>query len=347
MTEPITAPAPDRPLVTFALFAYNQEQYIREAVEGAFSQTYQPLEIILSDDSSSDQTYEIMQEMAAAYVGPHKVRVQRNPFNLGTALHVQSAFEVSSGQLFVIAAGDDISTDNRVSVLVNAWISAASPEGAVHSGREVFREGQTIKTVPAKQYRYSDTVLEGFAHGYWLPAAAPTCAYTRGVFERFEPMIGGSIIEDAPLQLRAALLGTFIPCDEALVRTRLHDDNSGTGYDISQPARWNRFMQSKLIAFRTMQRDLAGWNSEFDPVLRSRIERRILAVLHSVSGLLLPESCQIGNLERINLARRVLTAPAIARTFRMRINYMLSLFGFIFHQHLNVRLRSLKSSIRG
>jgi len=30
----------DRPLVTFALFAYNQEQYIREAVEGAFSQTY-------------------------------------------------------------------------------------------------------------------------------------------------------------------------------------------------------------------------------------------------------------------------------------------------------------------
>lgn len=57
-----------RPLVTFALFAYNQEKYIREAVDGAFSQTYEPLEIILSDDCSSDRTFEIMQEMAAAYL---------------------------------------------------------------------------------------------------------------------------------------------------------------------------------------------------------------------------------------------------------------------------------------
>lgn len=47
----------DHPLVTFALLAYSQEKYIREAVEGAFAQTYEPLEIILSDDCSSDRTY--------------------------------------------------------------------------------------------------------------------------------------------------------------------------------------------------------------------------------------------------------------------------------------------------
>ena len=32
----------ERPRVTFALFAYNQEKYIREAIVGAFSQTYEP-----------------------------------------------------------------------------------------------------------------------------------------------------------------------------------------------------------------------------------------------------------------------------------------------------------------
>jgi len=42
----------DRPLVTFALLAYNQEEFIREAVEGAFALTYEQLEIILSDDCS-------------------------------------------------------------------------------------------------------------------------------------------------------------------------------------------------------------------------------------------------------------------------------------------------------
>jgi len=79
---------PGRPLVTFALFAYNQEKYIREAVDVAFSQTYQPLEIILSDDCSSDRTFEIMQEMAAAYVGPHDVRVRQSEVNRGLIDHV-------------------------------------------------------------------------------------------------------------------------------------------------------------------------------------------------------------------------------------------------------------------
>ena len=63
----------ERPLICFGLLAYNQEPFIREAVEGALAQTYAPLEIILSDDCSTDRTFEIMQETVAAYRGPHKV----------------------------------------------------------------------------------------------------------------------------------------------------------------------------------------------------------------------------------------------------------------------------------
>ena len=62
MTKAGSSPSP--PLVTFALFAYNQEAFIREAVASALSQTYEPLEIILSDDCSTDRTFAIMQELA-------------------------------------------------------------------------------------------------------------------------------------------------------------------------------------------------------------------------------------------------------------------------------------------
>ena len=48
------------PLVTFALFTYNQERYVREAVEGVLAQTYEPLEIIISDDCSTDMTFSII-----------------------------------------------------------------------------------------------------------------------------------------------------------------------------------------------------------------------------------------------------------------------------------------------
>ena len=57
-----------KPLLTFALAALNQERFIREAVEAAFAQTYSPLEIILSDDCSDDRTFDIIREMAAAYL---------------------------------------------------------------------------------------------------------------------------------------------------------------------------------------------------------------------------------------------------------------------------------------
>src|SRR6056297_466684 len=102
MTETI-----ERPLVTFAVIAYNQERFIREAIEGAFAQTYQPLEIILSDDCSPDSTFEIMQEMAAAYGGPHGVILNRNQSNLGIVPHIDRVMTIVTGEFIVINAGDD------------------------------------------------------------------------------------------------------------------------------------------------------------------------------------------------------------------------------------------------
>lgn len=335
-----------RPLVTFALLTYNQESYILEAIEGALSQTYEPLEIILSDDCSTDQTYEIMQKAVADYKGPHKITIRQNAFNLGTALHVQSVFDVSVGSLFVMAAGDDISTKNRVKVLVETWNTAGNPEGCIHSGREIFCNGQTVGFEVAKHHRSPDSILQGYSKGYWLPAAAPTCAYTRDVFDQFGPLLGGSIIEDAPLQLRAALIGNFIACDQPLVRQRIHETNSGTGYGIFSPARWNRFMQSKMIAFRNMQIDLALCAGNIDQDLKLRIERRILAVIKSASGLLLPEVRPINRLARLQLAFKIATAPAVARSIRIRLEYTFDFFGFSFHVLLKNRIRKLIESRR-
>lgn len=339
----MTDNATDRPLVTLAVFAYNQEQYIREAVEGAIAQTYEPLEIILSDDCSSDRTFEIMHEMAAAYEGAHNVYVRRNIFNLGTSQHVQLAFAESSGQLFVVAAGDDISTPDRVEVLVETWIAAECPEGVVHSGRERFRNGQAIEIAIGKGRQNSDRVLEGYARGYWLPAAAPTCAYTRGVFERFPPLFGGSIIEDAPLFLRAALLGRFIAVDKPLVRCRVHADNTGTGHHIDAPARWNRFIQSKVIAFRTMQRDLAEFDGPIDAKLRTRIESRILAVLGSASRLIILESRPLGALEKARLFIRLATSHAVAQTLPVRVNFALGFLGFTFQNGIKTLVCKFRS----
>jgi|GEM_PF-2700822 cellulose synthase/poly-beta-1,6-N-acetylglucosamine synthase-like glycosyltransferase len=55
----------ERPLLTFGLSGYNHAHFIENAILGTLSQTYTPLEIILSDDHSSDGTFQIMQHTAA------------------------------------------------------------------------------------------------------------------------------------------------------------------------------------------------------------------------------------------------------------------------------------------
>lgn len=81
-------PVTQNPLVTYIVVAYNQEQLVREAVQSAFAQNYTPLEIILSDDCSSDRTFDIMQELALNYEGRHSVKVVQNSENLGLFDHI-------------------------------------------------------------------------------------------------------------------------------------------------------------------------------------------------------------------------------------------------------------------
>lgn len=111
----------ERPAVTFGLIAYNQEKYVGEAIQAAFDQKLSPLEIILSDDCSNDGTFAIMEQMAAAYRGPHTVIARREPINVGTVRHMIHVSQAGSGELLVIAAGDDVSHPDRSSALYDAW----------------------------------------------------------------------------------------------------------------------------------------------------------------------------------------------------------------------------------
>ena len=137
-------PLEERPLVTFALFAYNQEKYIREAVEGAFAQTYEPLEIILSDDCSTDSTFLIMQQMADEYEGPHTVRVVRNAFNMGVLKHVFERGRDVQGSIIVMAAGDDISFAHRTERLVGALLRNPNADAVYSSLHLIDKHGQVI-----------------------------------------------------------------------------------------------------------------------------------------------------------------------------------------------------------
>jgi glycosyltransferase involved in cell wall biosynthesis len=109
------------PRITLLLFAFNQVALVGDAVRACLAQEGEPLEIVLSDDASTDGTFVELQRLAAAYGGPHHVRVRRNAVNLGVGAHYNAAVADCGGQLIVTAAGDDISLPHRVRALAAAW----------------------------------------------------------------------------------------------------------------------------------------------------------------------------------------------------------------------------------
>jgi len=213
-----TASFKKRPLVTFALFAYNQEHYIREAVEGALSQTYSPLEIILSDDCSTDGTFAIMEEMVASYHGPHEVILNRNEGNLGIAGHANRVMEMSSGEWIVFAAGDDISLPSRVSTTLR--VAEQHPDAySVMLGVTVLGEGRSAPMVLERVTRFTDTLRRG--NGVTVGASH---ACRRESYSMFGPIPEG-VWEDTTLGFRSGLLGTIVSSGEVGVRYRLHAES--------------------------------------------------------------------------------------------------------------------------
>jgi glycosyltransferase involved in cell wall biosynthesis len=245
----------DRPLVTLFVLAWRQEGFVREAIEGAFAQTYEPLEIVLSDDASPDGTFAVMQEMAAAYSGPHEVVLNRNPENLGLTAHVSRVMALASGGFVVQNAGDDVSHPERVATLVAAWRAGAGRVMAVHSAvRRLGADGRVAPYPPARPPMSGVTPLEVIRDGRHLIGAS--LGWDRRVFDVFGPLPAPVLVEDRPIAFRASLLGEIAWVEEPLLDYRLGGESdperdrssSGVlyGYQLKR-RRWERsFMQGYL-----------------------------------------------------------------------------------------------------
>jgi glycosyltransferase involved in cell wall biosynthesis len=224
----------DKPLISFSISCYNQESFIREAVQGAFSQTYSPLEIVISDDCSKDRTFDIAQQMVAAYKGPHTVQLNRNERNLGISGNANRASALCHGELIVGAAGDDISVPERTSITVQAWNdsgrkattifsryvvideSGRSVEGATEVG---LSEG-TIKLV------HEQVNIAGFIRRRRPHITGCAYAISQKLLTLFGPLPETVTYEDTAFCFRTILAGgvfTFI--DSPLVKYRRHGNN--------------------------------------------------------------------------------------------------------------------------
>ena len=108
-----------KPLVSIIVITYNSIEYILETLNSVFTQTYQNLELIVTDDCSGDNTV----ELAELWINEHKDRflsskIITTPVNTGTPANCNRGIKICKGQWIKIIAGDDILMETCVASFV-------------------------------------------------------------------------------------------------------------------------------------------------------------------------------------------------------------------------------------
>jgi glycosyltransferase involved in cell wall biosynthesis len=137
------------PLISVLIPVYNHERYIGKAIESVLQQSYRNIEVIISDDCSSDRSREIIREYAAA---DERIIVLDNKINLGICGNFNQLFDKAAGEYIAFFSGDDIMlpgklerqlailrADPRIAVVHhNAWvIDEQGSRMRLHQGRNL------------------------------------------------------------------------------------------------------------------------------------------------------------------------------------------------------------------
>ncbi len=101
----------DGPLVSIGMPVYNEGEFIRESLDSLLAQNYRNLEIIVSDNGSTDETADICHEYAQL---DDRISYYRFNHNVGASKNFLSVLERSSGKYFMWAAGHDLWAENLI-----------------------------------------------------------------------------------------------------------------------------------------------------------------------------------------------------------------------------------------
>ena len=202
------------------------------------------MQIIISDDCSSDRTFEIIKETVNDYSGPHEIIINRNESNFGIGSHVNRVMELSSGDYIVAAAGDDISLPERTSVLVDYFIANKICNSLFSNMIVIDAEGNKRSSWAENGWAPSDQTLKQRCLDGVTSVFGCTHAWRKSVFDFFGKLDSRVVHEDMAIPFRSALLGTVNYIDKSLVYYRRHDDNVYNTFDREIPDKRKRIMHA-------------------------------------------------------------------------------------------------------
>lgn len=200
------------PLVSVVVPVYNVAGFLREALDSLFAQDYEPFEVVVVDDGSTDGSGAI----ARSYPGVRYLRQE----NQGPAAARNAGIAAARGEIVAFADADDLQLPTRLSVQVGYLIE--HPDTSATLGRQVW-----ITPPPGAVPDVVWGDLDGIP-AMTMVARRRTLAELGG----FDPRLRGP--EDTDLLIRMREGGhRFVVLPEIVMRRRYHGENLVAGrYDV-------------------------------------------------------------------------------------------------------------------
>jgi len=219
------------PLVSVICVCYNHARFVAEALDSVMAQTYQPIELIVIDDGSTDGSPKIIKQWIASH--PETVLLL-NGTNIGYCKTFNKAAALAKGKYLIDLSADDILLPERVAVGVKTLES--TPEAGV-----TFSDAEHIDEAGVKISLHSDrfphhTIPSGDIYKDVIERffiCSPTMMFSCEVFKELGGYDETIEYEDFDFWIRSSRKYQYIYTPVVLVRKRkVNGSLSGSQFKI-------------------------------------------------------------------------------------------------------------------
>jgi len=217
-------------VVSVGMPVFNGEHFLPQAIVSILGQTFANLELVISDNASTDGTEEICQSYART---DKRVRYFRNSQNLGAAWNYNRVFRLSQGRYFKWAAADDVCSLHYLERCVP--ILEASSDVVLCYGRTrlIDEQGKALGDYDDRLDLRDDSPAGRFV-GFLR--SVRECNAVFGVIRRSvlagTSLIGSYVGSDRWLLGELSLRGEFVEIPEYLFYRRVHPRASSSNKSL-------------------------------------------------------------------------------------------------------------------
>ena len=243
-----------KPPISIAMATYNGSKYIQEQLESFLSQTYQPFELVVCDDCSTDNTVSIINEFSERCNFP--VRVYVNDRNLGFSGNFLKCASLCTAEWISFSDQDDVWLPEKLSIVASLISSSQNEDlvlvthSAILANESLHSTGRKTPDYPeyksVTQYKnYGFICIPGFTITFRAEILdCINCNHRpRDYFDQSNPPMS----HDKWIPLLANIFGKIVYLPDTLAVYRRHDSALSGSYNTQ--SRKDRIKKSLSVGF--------------------------------------------------------------------------------------------------